>query len=225
MTAATMTEASRLLLKGRTYGLCAQLFSPDLSLPVRNQVLEELRGNLERLGYPEALGHLKRAQDVCLSDAASADGEYVRLFVKGEVLPYETTYGGTKSALGGKMQQMADIAGFYRAFGFQAAGERPDHLVPELEFTALLYVKEAYARMTGSAEGALVCADSRGKFVSEHLLSWLSEFGQRVSEAARHPAFPALAALLVSVLQADQSEVADDGARSRDLYDEKGEQE
>ncbi|MCU0233243.1 MAG: molecular chaperone TorD family protein [Thermoanaerobaculales bacterium] len=44
---------------------------------------------------------------------------------------------------------LADLAGFYRAFGFAPAadvGEKPDHIVSELQFTALLLVMLARAR-------------------------------------------------------------------------------
>jgi TorA maturation chaperone TorD len=212
MTVAT-AEPSRLLLKGRTYGLCAELFSPDLSASAREEAVKELQGNLERLGYAEALGHLKRAQDARPSDTASTGGEYVRLFVKGEAPPYETTYDGAGSARGGKMQQLADIAGFYRAFGFQAVGERPDHLAVELEFMALLYVKEAYALLSRSAEGAVICSESRRKFMAGHLTGWLPAFGQKVSEAARLPYFAALAAVVVALAQADLREIGDESAQ------------
>jgi TorA maturation chaperone TorD len=212
MTVAT-AEASRLLLKGRTYGLCAELFSPDLSASAHEKAVRELQGNLEQLGYAEALGHLKRARDARPSDTASTGGEYVRLFVKGEAPPYETTYDGSGNARGGKMQQLADIAGFYRAFGFQAVGERPDHLAVELEFMALLYVKEAHARLSGSTEGAAICSESRRKFMADHLVGWLPAFGQKVSEAARLPFFAALASVVVAFARADLREVGNEGAR------------
>jgi TorA maturation chaperone TorD len=105
------------------------------------------------------------------------------------------------------MQQLADIAGFYRAFGFQAVGERPDHLAVELEFMALLYVKEAHARLSGSTEGAAICSESRRKFMADHLVGWLPAFGQKVSEAARLPFFAALASVVVAFAQADLREV------------------
>jgi len=61
--------------------------------------------------------------------------------------------------------------------------------------------------MSGSANGAIVGAESRLKVLGEHLLTWLIPFHQEVEKAARHPAFAALASLLLSIVQADQREV------------------
>lgn len=198
-----LTPAARLLLQGQAYSLCAQLLSPDVDMLARRRMLGQLQAVLEQLGHSEALARLREITSLDLSDREALDGEYVRLFVKNEAAPYQTSYTHLRSALGGKMQQLADIAGFYRAFGFQVRGERPDHLIPELEFVALLYVKEAHARLSGSGEGAHVCAESRAKFLDEHLLAWLPAFHQQVAQAARHPLFPALSSLLLSVAKAD----------------------
>ncbi len=61
-------------------------------------------------------------------------------------MPYETEY-TTPDALY-KAHQLADIAGFYRAFGLEMSTEnreRPDHLAAELEFMHFLALKEAQA--------------------------------------------------------------------------------
>jgi len=210
------TDAGRLLLKGQAYSLCAQLLSPDLRTVAEGGTLEHLQKVLEELGYVDALARLEEAKGIDLSGPGPLDDEYVRLAVEGEVSPYETSY-TLKNAPGGTMQQLADISGFYRAFGFQATGERPDHLVPELEFVALLYVKEAYARMTGTTDGIMVCAESRAKFLSQHLLVWLPLFHKQATKVVRHPALVALLSLLFSVVEADQQELATKAKPGRSL--------
>lgn len=71
---------------------------------------------------------------------------------------------------------IADVCGFYRAFGWAATeqtGERPDHLLVELEFAAMLLVMAARAetrRQAQMAESALA------KFARHHLNDWLLVF-------------------------------------------------
>src|SRR5262245_748672 len=64
-----------------------------------------------------------------------------------ECPPNETEYSANSEPFF-LAQQMADIAGFYRAFGLepsQASPERPDHLSVELEFMAVLLMKKRLA--------------------------------------------------------------------------------
>lgn len=73
-------------------------------------------------------------------------------------------------------QEMADIAGFYQAFGFRTGGavrERPDHLAAELEFMSVLALKEALALAHGNREQAEICQDAQRKFLNDHLARWV----------------------------------------------------
>jgi nitrate reductase assembly molybdenum cofactor insertion protein NarJ len=81
-------------------------------------------------------------------------------------------------------QEMADIAGFYRAFGFRVGGaqrERPDHLATELEFLYVLSLKEAYAAERGIDEHVEVCVEARRSFLRDHLGQWIGLFAQSVA--------------------------------------------
>jgi nitrate reductase assembly molybdenum cofactor insertion protein NarJ len=76
-------------------------------------------------------------------------------------------------------QELADIAGFYQAFGFHtgaAVRERPDHLATELEFMYLLALKEAYAVVNSMPEQAEICVDAQRKFLQDHLGRWIGPF-------------------------------------------------
>lgn len=90
---------------------------------------------------------------------------------------YETEFGLPHEFR--QSQELADIAGFYRAFGFQLGGsrhERPDHLSTELEFMYLLALKEAYALENGMASQAGICQEAQRTFLRDHLGRWTSLF-------------------------------------------------
>ena len=165
-----LEQEERLLLRGRAVGLCAQLLTEDADL---QEVSLELREVLSRLEDAPSLRRL---------EAFLAVATPGRPFPTG-LAPYETSHERGPGSAGGPTFQMADIAGFYRAFGFEVSGERPDHIVPELEFVALLLVKEAYARMAGQGEPAEVCSTARKTFLEEHLGVWLRELSRRSREA------------------------------------------
>lgn len=83
-------------------------------------------------------------------------------------------------------QELADIAGFYRAFGFQVGGqqhERPDHLSTELEFMYLLALKEAYAIEYGSPDQAVTCQEAQRHFLRDHLGRWTGLFSLSLQRA------------------------------------------
>jgi len=173
-------RAEDLLLRGHAAGLCAEL----LAAGPAGQA-QELRSELERLGLP-------------VPDP-EAVARAAKLLQRGIIPPYETSYEAGR-APGGMTFQMADIAGFYRAFGFEASGERPDHIVPQVEFLALLFVKEAYAWLAGDAEGADVCSVARRKFAAEHLGAWLPELAERAHETQGGEPIAALAQALAGLI-------------------------
>lgn len=70
--------------------------------------------------------------------------------------------------------EMADIAGFYRAFGLGFEYERPDHVSLELEFMRVLTMKEARALMDGESENLSTCISAQKKFLESHLGRWVS---------------------------------------------------
>jgi len=92
-------------------------------------------------------------------------------------LSYETEFGLPHEFR--QSQELADIAGFYHAFGFRtgaAVRERPDHLATELEFMYLLALKEAYAAENALVDEAEICIDAQRKFLEDHLARWIGPF-------------------------------------------------
>lgn len=122
---------------------------------------------------------------------ADLRSEYLSLFDGGRgVSPlYETEYGRRRSFF--KANELATIAGFYRAFGFELGGEdmareMPDHLSVEFEFYALLKMKEEYLEAAGDREGVEIVHEARAKFLKEHLGRFVPAVLQRpgIAESA-----------------------------------------
>jgi TorA maturation chaperone TorD len=86
-----------------------------------------------------------------------------------------------------RTQVLADLAGFYQAFGLETsptARERLDHVSIEAEFLYVLLAKEAAALAEDDAEGVDVCRQARRKFFQEHVGWWLSAFAQVLARLA-----------------------------------------
>lgn len=119
-------------------------------------------------------------------------------------LCYETEYGLPHEYR--QSQEMADIAGFYRAFGFNLGGavrERPDHVAVELEFMHILALKEGYALEADIPEHVEICVDAQGKFLQDHLGRWANLFAQSVAHNAPDSPYAALAQFAADFVVAD----------------------
>ncbi|MFZ5823812.1 MAG: TorD/DmsD family molecular chaperone [Bacillota bacterium] len=153
-----------------------------------DELLAEMRGGQFarslRTGLPvDGAVRAERVQ-AALDAPGSREAEYNLLFA-GQGVPcplYETEY--TSSHVWMQTQQMADIAGFYRAFGVdvQQSGERPDNLASQLEFMSLLCMKEAVATADGNAEAAEICREAQSKFLTNHLGRWLPKLTERMEK-------------------------------------------
>lgn len=173
--------------------------SPDLAgrVEAARESLDELlsaMGAAERRGlWQEALAHAR-----ALDPEAWAD-EHTRLFEGPAPCPINET-GYVRRDKG---QILADVAGFYRAFGFRlerGSGEKLDHLVAELEFCALLLVMLARAEADPDmTEQADVTRDALAAFARDHLGEWVGGFAARLTLTTNLPFYAALARLLEGV--------------------------
>ncbi len=117
--------------------------------------------------------------------------------------PFETDH--TASQIWRQSQELADLAGFYRAFGVEQERERPDHVSVELEFLHLLAYKTAWAVANDEPEHARTCRDAYAAFLRDHALRWMPAFARRVSVVAHGRAVAPAARLLEAVLNAEAS--------------------
>ncbi len=145
-------------------------------------------------------------------DLPSLQAEHRRAFGLTGSLFYETEFGLPHEFR--QSQEMADIAGFYQAFGFRVGGElreRPDHLAVELEFMYVLALKEAVAASIGQQDRVEICLEAQRKFIRDHLGRWVGLFSKALDQSTAERGgmnvpegpYPRLARLAAGFVSAD----------------------
>lgn len=133
---------------------------------------------------------------------------YTRLFghaVHGACPAYELEYGPRDIVQ--QSPQLADIGGFYAAFGLElaeSATERLDHISIECDFMAVLYTREYTAAMQADEDRRLIAHDARRRFFADHIGRWAPAFAYRVTRA--DDGFYAAAATLLASLLDEEAE-------------------
>lgn len=172
----------------------------DPNLESRPQV-RILRAAVRRLGLVldaeqwSALGLIARREDRATEHRA----------IFGHVVahgcpPYETEFG--RRHVFGQSQELGDIRGFYEAFGVRprAGGERPDHIACELEFLALLSLKEALALAGDDDDRRQLCRRAQRLFLQDHPARWVRALAAQIAMRAPSSGYAATAAVAATIL-------------------------
>lgn len=137
----------------------------------------------ETVSLPETLG-TQVSQIIKTANVDDLRSLYIDIFERGQSVnsPYETEYGRHRAMAKG--QELGDIAGFYKAFGFELETEGEgreilDHVSVELEFYSLLLMKQNYFAENANSEAAEIILDGRKKFMTAHLGRFVSAIGHR----------------------------------------------
>lgn len=132
--------------------------------------------------------------------------EYFRLFLgNGPVSLHEAAYGDGRR-IAGRPHELADINGFYSAFGLHlsdADPNLPDHLSSELEFYSLLLVKQAYADRGGRSVNREITRRAAKQFLEYHLGRWMEAFVQTLRENETPSPYRELARVLETLICAE----------------------
>lgn len=150
---------------------------------------------------PEDPGQEALVRGLAEEASLELEGLYHALF-SGEVAasPYETEYGLNRTTR--KALELADIAGFYRAFGMGLRQpDMVDHLACELDFLALLILKSLYARQQGWAEQAEVSEAAYRSFLESHPGRFVEAFARRLEELAPSSYYSRAARLAALVVE------------------------
>ena len=204
----TTQEVSAILFRGAVY----QALALGFTYP-SNAVLGQLKARWSELlnaSLPWTDGvrqPFQQATDlVQATDGEVLEPEHIRLFgPAGRCSLHETTYGDAGRLLG-KAAHLADISGFYMAFGLHpTTGDThpEDHICLELEFMSLLSLKEAYALAEGWHEHLEVTRDAQRKFAQDHLGTWIDALAEQLRTCDPHPFYAALAEALQRMVCAE----------------------
>ncbi len=153
----------------------------------------------------EALARtVEQMQPVSLENFQSEFTSVFGYTISKEYPPYETQY--DSAHIFEQSQELADIAGFYKAFGLEIdenAQERLDHISIELEYMYFLAYKEAYARGNHGAEKVDICVDAQKKFLEEHLGKWAFHFAKLFRKKIKKGFYTELTNLMGAFLSSD----------------------
>lgn len=110
--------------------------------------------------------------------------DYIDIFdrAKSQNSLYETEYG--KERVMAKTTELADLSGFYQAFGLNTEADdvihdMADHVSVELEFYSYLLLKQLFLEENNILEGVEVVIEGRKKFLNDHLGRFVKSIAKR----------------------------------------------
>ena len=178
-------EANETLARSCVYRLLSQAFAYPTPDAVR-QLMEEDLPLATGVSGPLPDG-VRRALDECAAALEDRTPEELESAYRGvfshvhsvDVPMFETDY--TARDVWRQSRELADLGGFYRAFGMEEADERQDGVSIELEFLHLVSYKAAWAIVQADREHAETCRIALEGFLADHALKWIPGFAARVS--------------------------------------------
>jgi TorA maturation chaperone TorD len=200
-------EVESALCRSALYEALATAFRPPTAEAVRRLTAPDVAVGLvaaARAIGGEAVEHAVARLGETDVRPGILDAAYQRLFghvARGETPLFETEYGGDE--LFQQPQTLADVGGFYAAFGLTLAAQgamRADHVACECEFLMFLARKEAWA--LEAADGAMLDTTRRAirLFLRDHLARFAPALASHLERTDPDGFYGALGTCLRAVL-------------------------
>lgn len=214
------TEANEALARSAIYSLLSEVFSYPTPAATRELLEEDVPFAVAvSAPLPEPVRRALEELAAGLEGATAGglEAAYRRVFTHVHSVDsplYETDY--TAREIWRQSQELADLAGFYRAFGMEQVAERPDQVAVELEFLHVVAYKAAWALVQRDLEHAEICVRAEEAFLRDHVLKWVPGFVERVATIAEGGPYASAARLghelLISEAQRLGLEIPEDPA-------------
>jgi TorA maturation chaperone TorD len=206
----SLDARSKALASASLYRMLARAFSapePELARFVIKEC-SGLRIALRRGALSAWIAHSLKAVEREWRDVISAElqDEYSRLFLGAGLVPLREGGFGGGLRFAGQPVDIADVSGFYLAFGFvlpDSAASPPDFLGAELEFMSLLHLKLALAFQRRKMEHVRVTRTAMAHFLKDHLGRWAEPLAAALADASALPAYRTMGRLLVRAVETD----------------------
>lgn len=123
---------------------------------------------------------------------------------------YETEYVPSKHDFQ-RSNMLADVAGFYQAFGLQCSTshpDRPDHVTLQCEFVAQVLGLQWRALQGGTPDAksqAEICQQAIRRFLQEHLVWWCPAFAKLLSHQNPGGFYDAVAHFLAALVACERA--------------------
>ncbi|MCG3128167.1 MAG: hypothetical protein CHACPFDD_03043 [Phycisphaerae bacterium] len=178
----------RTLARARLARFLAELLAdvPPTSLDklAAPEVRAEIDDAFAALGFETALADSLFDQLRRPDALVAARARHLGHTVRSACPAYELEY--SRAEVFQQAASLADLAGFYAAFGYAPAGplaERPDHLVAECEFLADLALRQLLAAHRAAPQAVEICLAAQRRYLADHAARWMPAFFERLRRA------------------------------------------
>ena len=162
------------------------------------QRFNTLLGAARDCGAVPAGGLDKLEEALSVTPPVELEAQHFRLFGPAPACPLELAFHATKDP-NGQAKTIADLAGFYKAFGVESE-QRADGLPAVLEFLAYLEIKRVHAELNGWSEKRNIAAEASEKMRGELVVKAVGAITRKLSAAGAPKFYLQLAGLCRSLL-------------------------